>query len=266
MHVLNIRYFTTTIKRRPFFFDDYDPGTAKALRKGLEQIKDAHNYFTKFIANSPYTIKQQISRRELDQVNWSWLPPLITDGIHFKVDVKSNKKYSLCAIGRIVPHKMLHQAIRLFECYKNFDPSASMAIIGSGSGDYYKYCKKLIDKNKGIDHYSEISEQDRQSILSDSKALINLSAHEGFSLPIVEAVSMGCIPFYGTSIWLDMMLGLDELQIGLDGDLEYASYCLYNILNNHSKLKSLYSKASKRIDKLTAFMTPQFQFQQLINP
>lgn len=245
----------------PGYFDSHDQGTADALRRGLQQITSAERYFGKLIANSPYTIAQQKSRRALDAVEWTWLPPMISDQIRFQTPEMTGRKYTFCVLGRVVPHKMVHKAVQLFRAYQKFDPTAKMAIIGSGQGIYFDECKALMDNTSGVDHFSDISDDQRQKVLASSKALLNLSAHEGFALPVIEAMSAGCIPFYGTSIWLHTMLHVDDLRLAVDDDLELGAYMAHEVLTE--RVIPSFEAAARNVERYLPLFKKQHQFSVL---
>lgn len=245
----------------PEYFESHDQGTADALRRGLRQIAHADKNFSKLVANSPYTIAQQKSRRVLADAAWFWLPPLISDHVQFETFELGAREYTFCVLSRMVPHKMTHKAIKLFRAYKMFDPSARMAVIGSGQGAYYDECKSMIDNTPGIDHFSEISDSQRQKVLTSSKALLNLSAHEGFALPVIEAMSVGCIPFYGASIWLHSMINCDDLRLAVDDDVEFAAYLVHEVLAHRAV--EVFQMAAKNVGRFSPQFKKDYQFSVL---
>jgi len=245
----------------PEYFDLHDQGTADELRRGLLQIGAADKYFSKLVANSPYTVEQQKSRGVLADADWTWLPPIISDDIRFQVSKLGGRKYTFCILGRIVPHKMVDKAIRLFRAYKKFDSSAKMAIIGSGQGAYYEECKALIDNTPGIDYFSKITDEQRHEVLLSSKALLNLSAHEGFSLPAIEALSAGCIPFYGASIWLHTMINCEGLRLAIDDDVELGAYMAHEVLTEHAT--SAFEVAAKNVGRYLPLFRKDYQYSVL---
>jgi len=246
----------------PEFFDDHDPGTALALRKGLRQVGRADRYFSRFLANSPYTIEQQLSRKALHEVDWRWLPPWVSEAAQFKCGKPFGKRrYVSCFVGRIVPHKAVEKSIGVFRCYQKFDPDARMAIIGSGEGGYYKNILKLIRGTKNLDYFPDVTDAKRQKILGDSRCLFNFSLHEGFALPIIEALQAGCLPVYGQSVWLHMFLQSDALRLAIDGDADYAGYLLHKVLKGNPE--QLFRHCVMRVRSIEAMFHPDYQYRAM---
>jgi L-malate glycosyltransferase len=245
----------------PEYFDVYDGNTANALRLGLKQISTADRYFSKIIANSPYTISQQKSRHSLLNANWSWLPPVINDEIEFCRIWDQDRKYDFCVLGRIVPHKMVHKAIKLFGAYQKINPKAKMVIVGSGQGEYFDYCKSMIAESMNIDHFMNISDEARHKLLKSSKSLLNLSEHEGFSLPVIEALCAGCIPFHGSSVWLREMINVNDLSLAVDGDLQLGAFAANKILLDRGN--ECFKLAKENVQRYLPFFRSTYQYEML---
>ncbi len=246
----------------PRFFAAHDPGTADALTRGLQQIHDADQYFTKFLANSPYTIDQQISRGALRKVAWEWLPPFVSP--KWKPAAArhvSSRRYTCAFLGRIVPHKALDKAIHVFRAYQNFDPQARMVVVGSGEGAYFDECKRLMADTSRLDYFQSVTDGQRSKILRNSACLLNFSLHEGFSLPVIESLEAGCLPAYGKSVWLHSLLQSDTLRLGVDDDYEYAGYCLHKVLSGNPE--QLHRDCVARVKKIAKMFHPDFQYRVL---
>ncbi|MDB5643588.1 MAG: glycosyl transferase family 2 [Hyphomicrobiales bacterium] len=245
----------------PYFFDDYDPETAQALRDGLVQIAGARDVFHRFLANSPYTIAQQRARGVLSDVDWRWAPPMIRDALNLATPPVASVTYDLASIGRIVPHKRLHKALHVFRHYRRMRPGARMAVVGGGAGRYFDDCINLARSIDGVDLHLDASDDLREEVLTSSKMLLNLSAHEGFGVPVFEGVSAGCLPIYGASEWLHEMIFSDPLRVCLDDDYEFAAYTLAQI--DDDKRSYLLGKVRDRLAAMSRLFTSEFQFEML---
>ena len=248
----------------PIYFKKFDEGTAHALEKGLAQISNANVHFDKFIANSQYTIDQQSSRLVLDDVEWTWLPPMICSKdlyLGSRFTVLNNRKYTFCHLGRIVPHKNIEHALYVFKSFQRYHPSARMVVIGTGAGRYYDFIKNLVETTVGVELYEEVSDEERSLLLSNSKLLLNLSEHEGFSLPIFEAVSAGCLPIYGRSSWLHSMINVNSLRVCLDGDFDYAAFRCDQILKYNTE--SHFQETHENLSRFIPFMDENYQYRIL---
>ncbi len=109
--------------------------------------------------------------------------------------LKRNKATKLLCIGRIAPNKKLEDAIKLYARYrKQYDSKAVLYLVGSWEGleKYYdrlkKHCAKLKLTEDQVVFTGRISEEEKEAYLRNTDALICMSEHEGFCVPLLEAM------------------------------------------------------------------------------
>jgi glycosyltransferase involved in cell wall biosynthesis len=97
-------------------------------------------------------------------------------------------------VGRIVPNKKIEDLVRFFYFWKQIYPDAILRIIGSeitGFLDYSRFIKTTIQDlglKDSIQFISGVSESEKRKILSDSGFFLSMSEHEGFCIPLIEAM------------------------------------------------------------------------------
>jgi len=112
-------------------------------------------------------------------------------------------KKNILFVGRVVPNKAQHDLVLLTYLYKkHVDPDIRLILIGDrGSG----YARKLEDicrqtgltvsqdfaKDADVIMPGKISDEAMATVYRSSHAFVCLSDHEGFCVPIVEAMSFG---------------------------------------------------------------------------
>lgn len=103
------------------------------------------------------------------------------------------KSYDLCYSGRFQKSKGIDDLIDICVTLKNRGYNPRIAIIGGwGSPKYLSHAKKKIQRKNMEDAFTffgYVSEEEKYDILKKSKAFINLSYEEGWSISISEAVA-----------------------------------------------------------------------------
>lgn len=109
------------------------------------------------------------------------------------ISVKSTK---LLCIGRIAPNKKLEDAIKLYVYYKAFcDSDAVLYLVGGWDGleKYYAklkgFCADLGLNENQVVFAGRVSEEEKESYLRNADVLLCMSEHEGFCVPLLEAIS-----------------------------------------------------------------------------
>jgi glycosyltransferase involved in cell wall biosynthesis len=117
-------------------------------------------------------------------------------------DKETLQKYSdgnanILFVGRVVPHKSLHQLIGVFAHY-HYDYNAKSRLIivgkgGEGLSSYSKLLHRAVDKlglRNAVVFTGGVSDQELKAYYQVADAFVTVSEHEGFCVPLVEAMSM----------------------------------------------------------------------------
>lgn len=118
------------------------------------------------------------------------------------------KSKDLVFVGRIVPNKKIQDIITIFYFWKKYHPASKLHLIGGlvpGIEDYFDFLKDYInelDLKEDIEFYFKIDELEKTKILSKSLFYISMSEHEGFGIPLLEAMQnqIVVIAFASTAI------------------------------------------------------------------
>ena len=100
-------------------------------------------------------------------------------------------------IGRIAPHKRIDEVLRVFACYRRgCAPDARLVVAGSDAGfePYGRACRVLAGR-LGLAAAAEfpgvIPEAEKQALLARADCYLACTEHEGFCVPLVEAMRAG---------------------------------------------------------------------------
>ena len=107
----------------------------------------------------------------------------------------------ILTVGRIVPNKRVDEIIRVFAVYQRAcRPNASLHIVGSGRWfePYEHACRRLVDELtvRNVRFVGQVTEQGKHALYRRAAAYVCLSEHEGFGVPLVEAMRWG-VPVLG---------------------------------------------------------------------
>jgi L-malate glycosyltransferase len=98
----------------------------------------------------------------------------------------------IVTVARLVPNKRIDEVLRTFACYeRTCAPGSRLAIVGGDEGFevYGKACRRLASALRIHDPFlGSIDEASKQDLLARASAYLMCSEHEGFCVPLVEAM------------------------------------------------------------------------------
>lgn len=184
------------------FFRPYDAGIADMLDNGRQKLPLISGADAIF-ANSAWSLSElqpYISPRATANV----MPPLTEEMFSrfespqaYSPEHIELPDYYLLTMGRIVPHKNIAWGIRQFIELRKRIPQLTYAIVGSdgGVGTYAKEVRHLADTLGGaggaIQFVGEVPDGAAPLWIRHAAALLCASQHEGFGVPLVEAMLQG---------------------------------------------------------------------------
>ena len=189
-----LRYHNVT---PPAFFRGYDEGAEKVTREGLDEIADLKDAIDYGIVVSDFNKK--------DLIDMGYQCPIAVAPIliPFKdyeqepdkdvVTRYSDGKTNIVFVGRIVPNKKFEDVIACFAAYKEkYDPTARLFLVGNYQETdlYYQYLQDVIKKCGAEDVIfpGHIAFNAILAYYKVSDLFLCMSEHEGFCVPLVEAM------------------------------------------------------------------------------
>lgn len=180
------------------YFRPYHPDLADALDRARLDFRLMGNADAVF-ANSNYSLGE-ISPHLSQHVFRGVMPP-VTPEILVKhqrsVGQPPNFGKYLLVAGRIVPHKNILAGLSFFAKLHEILPNFSLIIMGSDGGipeytdEVHVLASSLGQAASKIFFMGDLSEEEKERLFAYASALFCPSAHEGFGVPIVEAMSHG---------------------------------------------------------------------------
>lgn len=214
-----IRLIYHNITPAKFFFKNEK---LVAIRSALGRIQlSLYRRDIKIIAVSEYNRQELISR---NFSNVKYCPCVVSGNFADSYILEKTQKPSVIFTGRIVENKNVIFLINQIKKVAEYFPDGLDFFIVGSKGKNREYCKnfsKIVDEclNEGrlrIQWYSNgIDELELNKLLSTSWLYTSASLHEGFGLPICEAILAGTPALYlecgGTESILDSV-GMTSIE------------------------------------------------------
>ena len=177
------------------FFRDYDTVFADHLERGRAQLADISGAFSACAADSEYNAHEL---RELGFKNVT-VVPVPVNFARFDVtpvDVPKSEKGDGARwlfVGRVSPNKGLRALLEAFEAYVCLDPLARLVIVGAyNRGDRYLRELATYVADRSLDAHVFFSGVVDEAMLTahyrNADLYVCMSEHEGFCVPLVEAM------------------------------------------------------------------------------
>ena len=107
----------------------------------------------------------------------------------------SDRHYDLVFVGRFAAIKRVSDIVDAVLILKGQGRNLMVALIGDGpQREMIERRIKNLGLSKNFNVFGFLNEDEKYSIMSDSKIFVLPSEREGFSLSTLEAMALGCIP------------------------------------------------------------------------
>ena len=187
----------------PRFFERWEPGAAENLRTALSEMRRLAPTARFAIANSTF------SSIDLDEAGYSptAVSPVLLDPKELAGSPNERLLQRLrretegggtrwLFIGRAAPNKCQHDVIAAFAAFREvYDPQARLTLVGGRTSNvYYRSLELLADElgvGAAVDLTDTISHEEKLACYRAADVFVCLSEHEGFKVPVVEAMHFG---------------------------------------------------------------------------
>lgn len=176
----------------PYFYSGININTMISCAEGQRYIRSVEGIFLKAIAPSVF------SRNELIDVGWNEedvyqipLPISMEKKANSKRNRRKNRTFLF--VGRVVPNKKIEDVICVFDYYRrHYHDKSVLKLVGTNYKDaYYLALKKYIEARKieNVNYYNHVSNEELDKLYRSSDIYLCMSEHEGFCIPLIEAMS-----------------------------------------------------------------------------
>lgn len=182
----------------PAFFEPYNIEAARTCRSGLQQIRTLVGKVDACWADSSWNAQDL---REMGFACRIDVVPILIPFDDYRQPNDENlsralrevKGSKVLFVGRIAPNKCQHDVIRAFACYKRlYDPKAVLYLVGShiyGDAYFASLLQYVMDLQLDDVYFADsVSFPELLSFYGGADVLLCQSEHEGFCVPVVEAM------------------------------------------------------------------------------
>lgn len=184
----------------PVFFNVDNPAASENCRKGLEDMKKVmKGRFTAYLADSEFNKSNMVDMGyKADSID---VIPVIVPFDDYKrtpdaamVEKLSDGVTNIVFVGRIAPNKKHEDIIRSYAYYKkHVNPKSRLILAGSAnlSGIYYTdICEYIAALGvEDVVFPGHISFEEILAIYKTADVFLCMSEHEGFCVPLLEAMT-----------------------------------------------------------------------------
>jgi glycosyltransferase involved in cell wall biosynthesis len=184
------------------FFAAYDPGTFRIAVIGRRELASLAGRTDLALGDSDY------NRRELDAIGFprTGVMPIAVDTARLTCaprhpaleQVLGDGLTNILFVGRIVPNKKIEDVIRLAEQFKRYiDARYRFIFVGRTDGipRYYAAVRSLVAEYQMLPERfwftGAVSDWELAAFYRHASVYVSMSEHEGFCVPLVEAMASG---------------------------------------------------------------------------
>ena len=239
------------------FFAPYEPDIFRLLALGRQELRTLAGQTDRALGDSEY------NRQELEDMGFgnTGVFPIAVDPERVRraprrpalEHILSDGLLNFLFVGRIVPNKKIEDHIKLAEHYKRYvDTEYRFIFVGKTDGvpRYYNMIRALVTEYQM--HPSRfwftgaVSEEDLATFYRQATAYVSLSEHEGFCVPLLEAMAADVpVLAYGAAAVPDTLGGAGICFT--PKDLEYAAELLGELAYNDDLRGAVISGQRRRL-------------------
>ncbi|MDE0215357.1 MAG: glycosyltransferase [bacterium] len=181
----------------PNFFDAWQPELAKSVARGRQQLGQLASLTIRGIADSEFNA-QELRSLGIEDVAVSPVLWQLSGG-----DVQAGLSDGEVAedggtvlfVGRLVPNKCQHDLIAAFAVLSRFRTQSQLVLVGDASPPQYLQSLKSLARRLGVQNRmvfaGKVSDKSLSQWYQTSDVFACASEHEGFGVPLVEAMANG---------------------------------------------------------------------------
>ncbi len=237
------------------FFHGFDDEAEQSTRTGREQLNKMISVVDSCITDSNYNME------ELRQIGYTCpihVLPIPFEKKNFEtMEVLSVKekitdgKTNLIFVGRIAPNKKIEDVIRCYQVYKEkYNDNSRLILVGGydPEGKYYQYIQKQINEEDDVIMTGHIHAAEWITYYKNADVFLCMSEHEGFCVPIVEAMSYQIPIVAYSSCAVPETLGEGGILIG-DKNMDAFAEAIHRIVTSLEEKENIQKKQVQEMKK-----------------
>lgn len=183
----------------PELLREFEPVTADLCARSYEQFLSLRQ-FDLLIANSHLTAQSLAPYMNTDKI--LVIPPVAADMPifqHVPAPRADRAGLDLLVVGRVVPHKQIEDALAILAQVRAAGVDVRLRVVGNAPNPTYSaFLAERTDAlavRERVRFEGKLDEQSLFRCFEDAGALLSVSRHEGFCVPVLEAMYFGLPTF-----------------------------------------------------------------------
>lgn len=185
------------------FFERWEPEAAKSVRVARDELRRLASLTRLAMANSTHSADELAAEGYPEP----HVVPVMVDFSEYDgpADAATSSRLGRAArsggahwlfVGRLAPNKCQHDVIAAFAAYRAlFDPAARLSLIGGKTSELYHRALELLVAELGlaeaVDFADHVTFPELLAYYRSASVFVSLSQHEGFCVPVLEAMHFG---------------------------------------------------------------------------
>jgi glycosyltransferase involved in cell wall biosynthesis len=248
------------------FFEPFRPKLARLLRKGREDLKLLASHFPVSVGVSEYNASElresgfanpRVFPICVDPAEWNFAPDATL------MEKLQGENTNLLFVGRLSPQKKQDDLIRVFLRYLEFEPEGRLHLVGGTEPDdpYLAHLHRTADSlglNGQVNFAGPVNDAQLAAYYHTADLFWSMSEHEGFCVPLVEAMwfNIPILAFKSTAT--PETLGPSGLLFTAKQDEEKLAALAYVLVRDEElRRKLLASQHRRRSEYLPAAVEPK---------
>lgn len=237
------------------FFKNYDPLLQQYTELGRNQLPLIRDSVSFSFGDSEFNCQ------ELREVGFSKveLLPIIVDPTkwHLESDITLTEKYggnttkNILFVGRIAPNKCQKELVRFFYFFSQVIPDSRLFLVGNyhDTDLYFQEVKseiKRLNLEERVILSGHVSMEELKSYYQIADLFLSFSEHEGFGVPLIEAMwfDIPVVAYKSTAI--PETLGEASFLLTSKEDLKIVALLVKHILEHNEIIDAIIDNQRKR--------------------
>jgi glycosyltransferase involved in cell wall biosynthesis len=182
------------------WFSGVNPRVVRDIEQGMNELREVMDVSDRVLADSQFnaselekfTTSVQVLPLTVDPARW-------TEGANAGITslLKSDPSIHLLHIGRMAPNKCIEDILKIFYfVHHHVEPRSVLWLVGIDiDTEIYSFSLKKMARELEIDDavrfVGGMSDSEVRAFYEHSSAYLCMSEHEGFCLPVIEAMHFG---------------------------------------------------------------------------
>jgi glycosyltransferase involved in cell wall biosynthesis len=244
----------------PKLLQVFDPELGVACKKALGQLPWLAR-FDVLAANSSATahdLVQSFAEGDRHVKKVEIIPPCLASDRAYPAASRplGSSQARLLYVGQLRSHKRVEHLLELFAAFRHSCPDAECWIVGSEPDPAYRAYLGWVEHSQlgippgRVQWLGKVSDERLQAIYRSASVYVSMSEHEGFCLPVLEAMAAG-LPVFGYALpAVQELLGGSGIGF-FNKDFAHLAAYLQALLDSPDRLAEI---VARQHDRATALM------------